>query len=331
MYRNLCIGIHNLNHFFHLPQFANAILNVFPKIALAEDTIIVKTSCLCVQLINKNPTVIADRVFRQSLVYLVAFVRQHKSVGVCDALRLMQVLIKNQSKNESTQMADASTELRESIELLLELVNDPNDMEKTHSCHYEGYSAIEIKSSSIFCLETILANFDKVPALADCDDLRASITSVLFKAIYSIQLDDGTRQNYCILMRAALSACRHIGFSNKAWCTEHIGDILGACISNMMFGLPDYSYQMPQRVQSSQQTVHDSTHSTAAGKRGGKQVKGRKPRQTPQYKNRKGVKSKDGDANARNEAHDGGQQFTHSILFEATREFCEGLPSAHFP
>lgn len=223
-------------------------------------------------------------------------------------------------------MADMSTELCKSIELMLELINDPNDMEKTRSCHYEGYSPIEIKSSSIFCLETILACFDKVPSLADCDNLRASITTVLFKLIYTVRLEDGTRQNYCVLMRAALSACRHIGFSNKSWCTEHIGDILGACISNSMFGLADYVYEPPQRMQSSHQTLHDASHAATAvavaGKRGGKQVKGRKPRQTPQYKNRKGTKSNDGDTNARNEPHDGhgGRQFTHSILFETTRE-----------
>lgn len=306
---------------FRIPQFADAILSVLQKIPLAEDTIIVKTSCLCVQLINKNTAAIPDHVFRQSLAYLIAFIRQHKFVGVCDALRLMQVLIKNQNKIESSVMAEASTQLRQSIELLLELINDPNDMEKTRSCHYDGYSAIEIKSSSIFCLETIIACFDKVPALADCDILRASITSVVFKLIYSIRLDDGTQANYCVLMRAALSACRHIGFSNKLWCTEHIGDILGACISTMMFGLPNYVHEPPQRVQSSQQTVHDSSYSAAAGKRGGKQVKGRKPRQTPQYKNRKGAKSQDGEANARAETIDGGHQFAHSILFETTREY----------
>lgn len=217
-------------------------------------------------------------------------------------------------------MTEASTELRESIELLLELINNPNDMEKTRSCHYDGYSAIEIKSSSIFCLETILACFDTMPTLADCEELRVSITTGLFKLIYTIRLDDGTQTNYCVLMRAALSACRHIGFSNKSWCTEHIGDILGACISNMTFGLPNYVYIPPQRMQSSQQTVHDSSHAAAVDKRGGKQVKGRKPRQTPQYKNRKGTKSKDGETNARNEAHDGSHQFTHSILFETTRK-----------
>lgn len=271
------------------------------------------------QLIHKNPTVISDRVFRQSLAYLTAFVRQHKFVGVCDALRLMQVLIKNQNKNESAVMADAAAELREVIELLLELINDPNGMEKTRSCHYDGYTPIEIKSSAIFCLEAILSCFDKVPALAECDTVRGAISAVLFKLIYSIRLDDGTRQNYCVLMRAALSACRHIGFSNKAWCTERVGDILGACISNMMFGLPDYVYEPPQRVQSSQQSVHDSSHAAAAaGKRGGKQLKGRKPRQTPQYKHRKGAKAKDADA--RNDVHDEGNQFAHSILFDTTRE-----------
>lgn len=213
-------------------------------------------------------------------------------------------------------MADASIELRESIDLLLQLISESNDMEKTGSCHYEGYSAIEMKSSAVFCLETILNCFAKVPALAECDDLRASISAVLFNVIYSIRLDDGTQQNYCVLMRAALGACRHIGFSNKTWCTEHIGDILGACISTMMFGLADHVYEPPQRMQSSQQTLHDGSHSAVAGKRGGKQVKGRKPRQTPQYKNRKGNKSRESDADARGESHDGGHQFSHSILFE---------------
>lgn len=282
------------------------------RISLAEDTIIIKCARLINQLLNKNPTTISIDVFRNGLGFLVEFINTHKFVGICDALQLMQALIKNHFKNETITIGDESNELCISTELLLKLINDPDSMQKTTSCHYDGYSSIEIKSSAAFCLETILTFYEKLVDSLPSDQL---ITETLLKLIYSIRLDELSEQNYCVLMRSALISCRYIGFSNKIWCTQHIGDILGACVSNMLYGLPDYAYQPAQKVQSSQQSVQDSNNSNTIGKKGGKMIKGRKPRQTPQYKSRKTnrsyeVNNKNGNIDEFNES------YSHSILYE---------------
>lgn len=259
---------------------------------LTEDTIIVKCARLIVQLLDKNSIQIPVTMFRESLRFSNAFITEHKFVGICDALRLMQALIKNHFKNESLSLGDESKELFQSTELLIQLITDPNAMGKSTSCHYDGYSAIEIQSSAVFCLETILTFYDKLPEIAQC--LEEPMTKAILKMIYSVRVGEISTRIYCNLMRAALNSCRFIGFSNKDWCTEHIGDVLGACVSNMLFGLPDIVYQPPQRIQSSQQTIQDVVVGGGANaKKGGKMIKGRKPRQTPQYKNRKNIKTAD--------------------------------------
>lgn len=270
-----------------------------------------KCTRLIVQLLNKNITQISTQVLLDALSYLISFINEQKFVGICDALRLMQALFKNHIKNENVVIEAEAKEFLQSVELLLNLINNPDAMKKTESCHYDGYTSIEIKSSAVFCLETILSHYEKIPSISDHEEV---ITDTLLKLIYSLRLDDASPQNYCVLMRAALSACRYIGFSSKEWCTTHIGDILGACVVNMMFGLPDYVYQPPQRIQSSQQTLQDA-NTASAGKKGGKMIKGRKLRQTPQYKNRKVPKSGE-KSNGKDDINDINELNGHSMIFD---------------
>lgn len=280
---------------------------------LIEDTIIVKCARLIVQLLDKNPTNITVQVFRNAIQYSINFIKEHKFVGICDALRLMQALIKNHFKNDNISIADESKELQQSMELLINLINDPDSMEKSTSCHYDGYSVIEIKSSAVFCLESILTFYEKLPDISQ--NLEPEITKALLKLIYSVRLENVSERIYCNLMRAALSSCRFIGFSNREWCTENIGDILGACVSNMLFGLPDCVYQPPQRIQSSQQTIQDNHMAGGNAKKGGKMIKSRKPRQTPQHKNRKSAKSNDVNGKL-GENDETNEQFEQSTLFD---------------
>lgn len=268
-------------------------MRVLLKLPLAEDTIIVKTLCLCIQLVSKHALPIESRLFGRVLIYLSAFIQQHRFVGICDALRFMHALIRNQDKNEASLLAENSTELRETIELLLKLIEAPNEMPKTLSCHYDGYSPTEVAASAMFCLEAILVSIDQLPLINASDDLTASITKTLFKLIFSLQPNDMSRSNYCVTIRSALTACRYIGFSNRSWCSEHVSEIIGACVANMHFGVADFAWQKPQVIAASAQSMQflSSTSATSPHvNKGGKALKARKVRQTPQHKHRKGNK-----------------------------------------
>lgn len=291
-------------------QRTEHIVRVLICLPLAEDTIIVKCARLIVQLLDKNLINISVEVFRSALRYSIQFIHEHKFVGICDALRLMQALIKNHLKNDNISIGDESSELFQLTELLIRLINDPDAMQKSTSCHYDGYSVIEIKSSAVFCLEAILSVYEKLPEISEC--LEASMTKALLQLIYSVRLDEISERIYCNLMRSAFNSCRFIGFSNREWCTENVGDLLGACVSNMLFGLPEYVYQPPQRIQSSQQTVQDTHNVSGSAKKGGKLVKNRKPRQTPQFKNRKSPKTNESAA----EKDDFGDPLEQTCLFE---------------
>lgn len=285
---------------------------------LVEDTIIVKCSRLIGQLLDKNSINIPIELFCDSLRFSIAFINEHKFVGICDALRLMQALIKNHFKNDSILIGNESKEIFQTTELLIQLITDPDAMEKSVSCHYDGYSVIEIKSSAIFCLETILTFYEKLSEISQ--HLEVPITNAIVKLIFSVRLDEISPRIYCNLMRVALNSCRYIGFSNKEWCTENIGDILGACVSNMLFGLPDIVYQPPKRVQSSQQTIQDVTVGASA-KKGGKMVKSRKPRQTPQYKNRKNIKTNDSNEKGGEHCDDLNEVHEHGLFENQIEKF----------
>lgn len=273
-------------------QRTENVMQMLIGLPLTEDTIIVKCARLIVQLLDKNPTNIRVQVFRNALRYATNFIDEHKFVGICDMLRLKQALIKNHFNRDAISIGDESTELLESTKLLIGLINDPDAMKKTESCHYDGYSVIEIKSSAVFCLEIILTFYEKLPEISE--KLEVAITKALLQLIYSVRLENVSERIYCNVMRSALNSCRFIGFSNRDWCTENIGDILGACVANMLFGLPVIVHQAPQRIQPSHQTIQDTQNSGASAKKGGKVIKSRKPRQTPQYKNRKSARSNDG-------------------------------------
>lgn len=291
-------------------------LNCIP---LVEDTIIIKCVRFVVQLLDKTPTNISVDVFRKTLSYSIQFIKEHKFVGICDALRLMQTLIKNHFKNDNITIGDESKELFQSTELLVSLIDDPESMQKSTSCHYDGYSSIEIKSSAVLCLETVLFIYEKLPEISQ--SLEQPITKAIIKLIYSVRLEEVTERIYCNLMRAALNSCRFIGFSNREWCTENIGDILGACISNMMFGLPNIVYQSAQRIQSSQQTIQDTNSAGTSSKKGGKLIKNRRPRQTPQYKNRKAVKSNDVNKEKSAENDDTNDHYEHFNVLDPVDKF----------
>lgn len=258
-------------------------------IPLSEDTILVKYARFMVHLLKKYPASIETNLFRDALKYLIEFIHLQKTVGLCEALRLLQALIKNHLKKDIETVGDESIELATLCELLLKIINDPNAMEKTTSSLYDGDSAIEIRSCAVFCLEALLTFYEKIPQI---EEQTQAATTTLLTLIYSLRFDKATAQNYCMLMRASLSSLKYIGFSDKSWCTEHIGDLLGACIANILFGLPGIAYQTPQKVQSSQQAIHNVTSSSNLPNRtGGKVVKNRKPRQAAQPKLRKSGRS----------------------------------------
>lgn len=287
------------------------ILRVFPRIPLDEDTIIVKCCHLIVRLLNKNPVYISIDSFRPLLEYLIQFIHKHKYVGVCDALRLMQAIIKNHFKREPLQLGPETKELLACAELLLNLINASHGSEIVR--HYDGDSNVEIKSSAILCLETILWVYEKIPEFAD--QYEDALTETLIKLIYSMRLDDFSNgDGFCMSMRSALDACRHMACENREWCKEHLDDILGACISHMLFGLPSIEYQPPKKVQPSQQTVIDKQSTNL--RKGGKLVKGRRPRQKPQNKHRK---LKTNQTNNKDEPDDH-MTDTHSILFAEQRK-----------
>lgn len=307
--------------FVHLSfqfQISENIVKVIPNIPIAEDTILVKTFCLIVTLLNKRTICLSAEHLDNTIAYIAHFIDTHKYVGVCDALKLLQVLIKSQEDGSVIAAASSPLRLLANDGILSQLIKDPAHLKKSASCHYDGYSSVEIKLSALLCLEALLSRFEDLPAAAEANpNLLPALTRILLDVLYSAREDDLGHSYYSATMRSAITSCRYIGFSNKAWCLEHIGELLGACVATMLFGLPGISHTVPQPVHSSQQALKSNEaerQTSAAAKKGGKLFKARKPRQTPQNKSPKTIRNIEG---GRDESSG---SFAHSILFDKMSE-----------
>lgn len=247
--------------------------------------------------------------------YLTRFIETNRYVGICDALKLLQLLAKSQESNEALISSKSTAQLLAPNSILLELIKNPECLQKSASCHYEGYSAIEIRLSALLCVEALLSRFDDPTETLKSTDFLPPLTKALVSLLYSVQEDDLGHSNYSSVMRSILTSCRYIGFTNRSWCLEYIGDILGACVATMLFGLPGFESIVPEPIHSSQQALKSNENDNnipAATKKGGKLFKSRKPRQTPQHKSPKNIKNSD------TNKEETSASFVHSILFDKT-------------
>lgn len=292
---------------------------MIPNIPIAEDTILVKTYCLIVNLLNKRTICLTSQCLNVIVEYLVQFIDTHKYVGVCDALKLLQILIKGQENSNALTTSVSIADLLAPNSILLQLIKNPEQLKKSASCHYDGYSIVEIRLSALFCLEALLSRFDDLTVVLSDENHLPVLTKILLDILYSAKEDELGHSNYCSLMRSAITSCRYIGFSNKLWCLEQIGDLLGVCVATILFGLPGFSSAVPQIVQSSHQALkanENEGQQQTPNKKGGKIFKARKPRQTPQNKSPKTIKNVD--AAGKDEPS---TSFAHSILFDKMSKF----------
>lgn len=276
-----------------------------------------KTFCLISALLNKHTICLNANHLDNLIAYITKFIETHRYVGVCDALKLLQVLIESQQNGAVITQSATALQLLVADNILVQLVKDPEHLKKSASCHYDGDTSIEIKLSALLCLEALLSRFDDLSTLppADLANVSAS-TRILLDILYAARPDALAHSYYCAIMRSAITSCRYIGFSNRAWCTENIGELLGACVATMLFGLPGFVASAPQSIQSSQQALKSNeADGPTPTKKGGKTFKTRKPRQTPQNKCPKTIRSIEG---GRDDATGAG--FTHSILFDKMSE-----------
>lgn len=289
---------------------------MLPNIPIAEDTILVKTFTLVVSLLNKHSICLAAKCLDDVVLFVMHFIDTHKYVGVCDALKLLQALIKSQENSKTLTVCEPIVQLLSPNSILHQLIRNPEFMQKSASCHYDGYLPIEIRLSALFCLETLLSRFDDLSTVLSSEEHLSAMTKTLLGALYEAKLDDLGQLYYCSLMHSAITSCRYIGFANRPWCLEHVGELLGVCVATMLFGLPGFTHAAPQPVQPSQQALktNEGENAAQATKKGGKLFKVRKPRQTPQNKNPKKITGADA------EQEGGPASFAHSILFNKIRK-----------
>lgn len=252
------------------------------------------------------------------ILFVTQFINKHKYVGVCDILKLLQTLFTSLESSKTVIESKPVMQLLSPNSILLQLIQKPEFMQKSSSCHYDGYMPVEIKLSALFCLEILLSRIDDFPTVMTNEEHVTGITKILLNILYETKLEEVGHLYYCALMRSAITSFRYIGFDNRSWCLEHLNDLLGICTATMLFGLPGFTCTIPQPLQPSQQALktNDGERLLKPNKKGGKLFKLRKPRKTPQNKYPKQISGTDMTGEPKNMD----DSFVHSILFEKIRK-----------
>lgn len=192
----------------------------------------------------------------------------HRSVGCCEALCTIQVLIRANSDRLSELTSS------QSIKLLIRLVRMLNNAKELqhNSPQYDSCSTKDIQLAAANCLETCCSRFATIEPFT----LGNILTSTL-ELLFVMQPDEYDAHIFCHLSTALLTICKHVVLSNRGLATRHVGDLLGAARSFMMYGLPNVAWTRPVRVIVSQQAVAEPADKQRPNQ-GGKVAKTRKIR-----------------------------------------------------
>lgn len=208
-------------------------------------------------------------MLNRCLDWLLAFIQMHRSVGCCEALFTIQVLVRANSDSSLPELSSS-----QSIKLLARLsrlLNNATELQHK-STHYDSCSTKDIQLAAANCLDTCCSRLPEIESFT-LDNILSSTLELLV----SLQPDEFDSHIFSHLSAALLNICKHVVLSNRALAVRHVGDLLGAARSFMMYGLPNFIWTRPVRLHVSQQAVAEPPNEQRPNP-GGKVAKTRKVR-----------------------------------------------------
>lgn len=168
-------------------------------------------------------------------------------------------------------------------------MENPNFREKKNE-NFDKNSAEEIYNSVLYCIETILGHLDQNTDF----DIGEEILETSGKAIIAFILklmDEGIKEIlFYKIVVSSLTSLKLISQTHPNFVAENLGELLGISKAFLMYGLPEYSYQQPQKIMSSQQAIPEPQSLTPNRVTSGRPIKTRKMRTGKN--NKKGDKKK---------------------------------------
>lgn len=192
----------------------------------------------------------------------------HRSVGCCEALCTIQVLVRANSEKISELTSSQNIKL---LIRLLRLLNNATELQHK-SPQYESCSSKDIQLAAANCLETCCSRLPEIEAFT-----LGNVMNNTLEVLFSVKPEEYDVHIFCHLSTALLNICKHVVLSNRALTVRHVGDLLGTARSFMMYGLPNFTWTRPVRVNVSQQAVAEPPNEQRVNP-GGKVAKTRKIR-----------------------------------------------------
>ena len=248
------------------------------NIPITEDTLIVKSCCLIGSIHSTKclTTPLPIEILKPTVEWLLNYVQQSRNVGLCDALRAIQSLIK------PIDAIDLIAPQLSSLQnLLLSLFKNPTYFSNSKSSKYECCLPNEIKLAAVQCLDVLLVKRIPIPE----NDVK-EIFLVCIDLVYDKNIiEEVMESSYCLLIASALNVCKQIYlFYAIDLCYKNVGSVLGMAKAFMLYGLPDIAKVFPNKVNVSQQAIAEPKMSNSAANKGGKIPKKKKMRISIQSK-----------------------------------------------
>lgn len=138
---------------------------------------------------------------------------------------------------------------------LIKLLEDHNYKDSKPE-NFDKNSPEEIHNSVLFCIESILSHLTTIGTHFEiAEDILEMSGKTIAQFLFNLQKEDLKEIHFYNIVTSSLNSLRIISQNNSGFVAEHVGELIGISKTFMMYGLPDFSYQQPQKILSSQQAV----------------------------------------------------------------------------
>uniref|UniRef100_A0A182XYY6 DUF4042 domain-containing protein n=1 Tax=Anopheles stephensi TaxID=30069 RepID=A0A182XYY6_ANOST len=258
------------------------LIESFLNIPVHEDTLVVKACFLVKSLVGRQKIVLPEAVTLSLIVWLRKCLERRFYQVACDVLGTLQLLFRRCS--DITQLLDFFIS---NNGILVNVLADPDyrrvEPRTVSSTLLDQCSPSELYLAAVLCLESILICCEPL-GVEVLEPYLITVGNAVLDLLYKARPESFTELAYNSLATSAVNCLRIIVALEEPneWTSAQLGRLIGAAKAFIMYGIPEVSSLVPQRVPVSQQGIPEPQHIPIS--KGGKTAKTRKTRTHPKNK-----------------------------------------------
>lgn len=117
------------------------------------------------------------------------------------------------------------------------------------------YTPQEVFKSSLSCIESMLIHLEQSEEFEISNDQLEVVGKTLIKFLYEFKQNEIQDNDFMSIVTLVINSLKFITQGNPDFTTENVGKLIGLSRAFMLFALPDFDFQIPTKVMSSQQAI----------------------------------------------------------------------------